>query len=56
MTTQEQIPVIQAVLEKEKWLLGERIGYDPTPTHPELLKIVCKWVLEHGEELRKQPL
>lgn len=54
MTTPEQIPLIKHVLEREKWLLSERLGHDCGLYHPELLKTVCQWVIAHGEEMRKQ--
>jgi hypothetical protein len=54
MTTREQIPIIAQVEANEKWLLGERIGEDPGPHHPELLDTLCAWVIAHGAELRNQ--
>ena len=45
MTTKEEIPLIADLVKREKYLLGQRLGYDPGDDHPELQTRVAEIIL-----------
>jgi hypothetical protein len=49
-----ELPMIQQIIEDEKWLLGEERGKEIKDNDPELRKRVVGVILRYGAEMRQK--